>query len=125
MLIISSLVERARKRVERALNPLPDWATTIRSESDWWKMSQPQWAEVLKKDSDLWMASKEQAKRGPKILMATGVGGFPTVTIVDSLLAVALTLRGAEVHILLCDKFLPACSLTARSGCGTPGRAAN
>ena len=100
MIIIRSLVERALKRVERALNPLPDWANTIRDESNWWKLSQPQWAELLKKDSALWKASKERAKKGPKILMATGVGGFPTVTIVDSLLAVALTLRGAEVHIL-------------------------
>ena len=114
MPIIEPLVKRAIRRVERALNPLPDWASTIRDESNWWKLSQPQWAELLKKDSALWKASKERAKKGPKILMATGVGGFPTVTIVDSLLAVALTLRGAEVHILLCDKFLPACSMTAR-----------
>ena len=31
------------------------------------------------------------------------------VTIMDSLLAVALTLRGADVHVLLCDQALPAC----------------
>jgi hypothetical protein len=46
------------------------------------------------------------------VLIATGVGGSPNAVTLESLLAVALTLRGAEVHVLLCDRLLPACELT-------------
>ncbi|MBM4423644.1 MAG: capsule biosynthesis protein [Chloroflexi bacterium] len=40
------------------------------------------------------------------------MGGYPHAAALESVLAVALTLRGAEVDILLCDSFLPACQLT-------------
>ena len=46
---------------------------------------------------------------GPRILIGTSAGGFVPGAIVESTLAVALTLRGAKVHILLCDELLPAC----------------
>lgn len=46
---------------------------------------------------------------GPRILIGTSAGGFVPGAIVESMLAVALTLRGAKVHILLCDELLPAC----------------
>jgi hypothetical protein len=48
-------------------------------------------------------------------LIATGVGGHPHAVALESLLAVALTLRGAEAHLLLCDRLLPACELTETS----------
>lgn len=68
-----------------------------------------QWEEILGKNSIDWEASIKKAKKGPKILVATSTGGHSAVTPVESLLAAALTLRGADVHFLLCDKFLPAC----------------
>jgi hypothetical protein len=40
------------------------------------------------------------------------MGGYPHGALLESTLAVALTLRGARVDILLCDRFLPACQLT-------------
>jgi hypothetical protein len=40
------------------------------------------------------------------------MGGFAAATIVESLLGVSLTLRGARVQFLLCDKALPACLQT-------------
>ena len=46
---------------------------------------------------------------GPRVLIGTSAGGFLPGAIVESMLAVALTLRGAQVHILLCDELLPAC----------------
>lgn len=76
-----------------ALNPLPDWPG------------------LLKKDWPRWQAAVRAAKGGPRILIATSVGGFSPGAIVESMLAVALTLRGAQVHILLCDELLPACLL--------------
>jgi hypothetical protein len=43
------------------------------------------------------------------VLIATSAGGFVAGALVESALAVALTLRGAQVHILLCDELLPGC----------------
>ena len=67
------------------------------------------WKELLKPDIVQWEQAREAAKGGPRVLVATSVGGHGAITPVESLLAVALTLRGAEVHFLLCDEFLPAC----------------
>ena len=67
------------------------------------------WKEILKRDSQIWQSAIRHSKDGPKVLIATSTGGHGSVTPVESLLAVALTLRGANVHILLCDRFLPAC----------------
>ena len=41
--------------------------------------------------------------------MATCTGDHTTMVDMESLLAVALSLRGASVHALICDRFLPAC----------------
>jgi hypothetical protein len=40
------------------------------------------------------------------------MGGFTPATIIESLLGVCLTLRGARVRFLLCDRLLPACLQT-------------
>lgn len=69
------------------------------------------WRQLLAADWDAWEAARAAAMGGPKVLLATSLGGHDGVTPVESLLAVALTLRGAEVHLLLCDAFLPACML--------------
>ena len=108
------VVHRAVGRIRRYFDPLPEWADTIRNESVWWKSSRPDWRTILQKDHRAWKAARVQAENGPHILLATTAGGMPTISIVESMLAVALTLRGARVHILLCDKILPACLLTSR-----------
>lgn len=46
---------------------------------------------------------------GKKILIATSVGSHLPATTLESLLAAALRVRGAEVHVFLCDSVLPAC----------------
>lgn len=71
--------------------------------------NQPVWGPLLDRDGQLWDAALEQASRGRKILVATSVGSHLAGTTLESALAVALTLRGAEVHLLLCDAVLPAC----------------
>ena len=43
------------------------------------------------------------------MLVASSIGAHMAANTLDSLLAVALTLRGARVHGLLCDRALPAC----------------
>ena len=68
----------------------------------------PRWRSILEQDRARWDAARARARGGPKILIATGVGGHPYAAALESLLAVALTLRGADVHLLLCDAVLPA-----------------
>lgn len=69
----------------------------------------PDWGRIIAADESLWRQARQRAQSGPRIVMATAVGGHPQFTVVESLLAVALTLRGAGVDILLCDQALPAC----------------
>ncbi len=61
--------------------------------------------------SSRWRLARDSAA-GPRILVATDLGGYQQGTVLESLLAVALTLRGARPEILLCDADLPACQLT-------------
>jgi hypothetical protein len=51
----------------------------------------------------------EDTSGAKKILFATCTGGHPVATEIETLLAVALALRGNDVHVLLCDAMLPAC----------------
>lgn len=71
----------------------------------------PDWAELLKSSGLAWDDAVAKAAGGPRVLLATSVGGGTSVAMsaFESLLAVALTLRGAKVDVLLCDQALPAC----------------
>ena len=64
---------------------------------------------LLERERSRWDRARSAASTGPHVLLATGAGGHPSVTQVESLLAMALTLRGARVSLLLCDAALPAC----------------
>ena len=68
------------------------------------------WSELLG-GSSRWQAARSEAA-GPRVLIATNLGGFQQGTVLESLLAVSLTLRGAQVEFLMCDSDLPACQLT-------------
>ena len=85
---------RATQRVVRAIKP---------------DIDQPDWRPLLRASADAWRQAIADATGGPRVLIATAVGGHPPSTTVESLLAVALTLRGANVQMLLCDERLPAC----------------
>lgn len=69
----------------------------------------PDWKKIIGDDWDQWQRAREAAQGGPRVLIATAVGGNSVLTPLETLFAVGLTLRGAEVHFLLCDKVLPAC----------------
>jgi hypothetical protein len=66
---------------------------------------QPKWKHKL---TDTF---KEKVKKGSekKVLIATGGGSYLSGVAIESMLGAALSLRGMEVHILLCDEVLPAC----------------
>lgn len=70
------------------------------------------WEALLKSDADYWAEAKRSTQGGPRILIATSMGGFQHGSLLESSLSVALTLRGAQVDVLLCDECLPACQLT-------------
>jgi len=90
--IVGSALRQARRR---AFPPPPE----------------PNWRQILGSDHARWHEISEAAREGPRVLIATSTGGHKPAMPVESLLAVALTLRGASVHFLLCDRFLPACML--------------
>jgi hypothetical protein len=69
----------------------------------------PNWEKLLRSKAGVWNQALSRTADGPRILIATSAGGFIPGAIVESTLAVALTLRGAQIHILLCDELLPAC----------------
>lgn len=73
------------------------------------------WEPIIASNPALWLDAKQKALNGPKVLMADMVSGLTALTTIESLLAVALTLRGAQVHTLLCDSVLPACIRVGKS----------
>ncbi len=99
-----SLLRKARalKRNLLPVNPSPDWRRLLRHQGAEWEHY------------------REAARGGLKVLIATGTGGHRGVTPIESLLAVALTLRGAEVHFLLCDEALPGCMQAVHSEFASP-----
>lgn len=70
------------------------------------------WHDLLKNEAVLWDKARKGAQKGQSILIATSMGCFDHAIMLESALVVALTLRGARVGILLCDKFLPCCQMT-------------
>jgi hypothetical protein len=66
-------------------------------------------------DKALWQRHKLAARAGPKVLIATSLGGYDSGAYLESVLAMALTLRDADVHVLLCDEALPACQMAKLS----------
>jgi hypothetical protein len=46
----------------------------------------------------------------PRVLFATAIGAYAHAVTLESALAAALTFRGANVHVLLCDGAMTACA---------------
>jgi hypothetical protein len=69
----------------------------------------PDWRKAIA-GSTLWDSARQAAQDGPRVLMATGIGSYAHAVTLESALAVALTFRGAAVHVLLCDGALTACA---------------
>jgi hypothetical protein len=69
----------------------------------------PNWQKI--NFSKLGLVSRDH-KIKKRILVITGGGGYSAAKQIESLLAVALKLRGASVDVLLCDGVLPGCFQT-------------
>ena len=70
----------------------------------------PDWQPVLAADPAAWQAAREKARGGPRVLLASSIGSYAQAVTLESALAAALTLRGADVHALLCDGAITACA---------------
>ena len=69
----------------------------------------PDWQTILDADRAIWDEARRRAATGPAVLIGSTVGGYGAGSVFESMLSVALTLRGARVHTLLCDRALPGC----------------
>jgi hypothetical protein len=72
-------------------------------------------APLIGDDMVLWERQKSVARNGPKVLIATSLGDYDSGAYLECVLAMALTMRGADVHVLLCDEALPACQMAKLS----------
>jgi hypothetical protein len=70
----------------------------------------PDWRAVLDGERALWQSAQASAQGGPRVLMATAIGSYAHAMTLESVVAAALTFRGAEVHVLLCDGVMTACA---------------
>lgn len=71
------------------------------------------WRHLIGSDLGRWaslIAARNADAPAPSVLIPTMTGGHRVLNAVESLLAVALALRGARPEILLCDAVLPACT---------------
>jgi len=82
------------------------------------------WRRVCRK-SELLETAPGVMKEGKKILIATCTGDNRSFVDIETLLSVALSLRGAETHALLCDRFLPACLMCGIDTCISVKKIAN
>jgi hypothetical protein len=67
------------------------------------------WRPLLAAEEAAWRHARREAEAGKRVLLATAVGGLSALSLVESMLAAALTLRRAKVEVLLCDHAVPAC----------------
>jgi len=74
------------------------------------------WSKFLQAEAKLWRVRKSEASSGQRVLMATSMGGYDHGAVVECGLAIATTLRGAKVDLLLCDRAIPMCQITKING---------
>lgn len=110
-----SFLDKIQSKISRFFSGTPQATSDLEeseSNSHWLRDGYswiPDWKSILGSDWDEWQNLVNTPRNGDKVLIATSMGGNSVLTPLETLLAVALTTRGADVHFLLCDKALPAC----------------
>lgn len=100
---MNSTLKHVEHSVRNLFAPSPEPYTE--KNSHWY----PYWSGILHRDRRLWSQAVKRAQDGPRVLIPSSFGGHAPSVIVESTLAVALTLRGANTSILLCDGVLSGC----------------
>lgn len=106
MRVLIRRLERAAgflKRFRRLRRALRLYIRAHRARTDGY----PDWAAIRARSAPPVPPPAAESKK--RILIATSIGAYLPGTTVESTLAAALALRGAEVHVFLCDAALPAC----------------
>jgi hypothetical protein len=69
------------------------------------------WKKLLESNPELWQQALKNSAKSKKILTVTLGGGFShrCIMTIDTLISMALTLRGAKVETLTCDHAVPIC----------------
>ncbi len=75
------------------------------------KAFEPDWGRIIADSGERWPQAVAASQGGPRVLLATSTGAHPSAPLMDTLLAGALTVRGARASFLLCDGVLPACQV--------------
>lgn len=71
----------------------------------------PEWRSIVASEGDSWQDAHARAVTGQKVLIATSTGGHLAAMQMETVLAAALTMRGAKIEALLCDAALPGCQM--------------
>lgn len=99
--------------MRQALRRLPALWRASRLARRWYyarRDAYPDWRGLLAAEPQLWSSARAAATGGPRVLMATAIGSYAHAVSLESALAAALTFRGADVHVLICDGALSACA---------------
>jgi hypothetical protein len=70
----------------------------------------PDFSTLIAQSPEIWRTARAASAGGPRVLMASAIGSYAHAITLESVLAAALTFRGAEVHALLCDGSMTACA---------------
>src|SRR4051812_36389993 len=84
----------------------------------------PDWPALIGASRSAWESAVASAS-GPVVVLGSHTGMHGAVVTLDSVLAVALTLRGAQVKLVLCDGILQGCLMTTYSDLMRPEVVAN
>jgi len=114
------LLENLRAKVRSMPLYAPVWRRNFRR-NVFDDFGGPAWDALLGPHVREWERARSDAS-GPRVLIATSLGAIHAIGLVDSLIAVALTRRGARVEFLLCDGALPACQLVDHGGVPSSSR---
>lgn len=95
---------RKSRYIDSKLQQLRRWRLASRG-------GYPPWNAILARGEKSWPEVVAEAKPGQRILLATSIGSHLPAMQVETMLAAALTLRGADVEVLLCDALLPGCQM--------------
>jgi len=99
--------------MKHGIRRLPQLWRATRLARRWYRArtgAYPDWQQLIAADAQRWQSARAAAANGPRVLFATAIGSYAHAVTLESALAAALTFRGANVHVLLCDGAMTACA---------------
>lgn len=103
------MIEALRRKL--AATPSTAWLRLLRLNVLARRGAHQDFESFIDVESDRWQAALTASRQGRRVLIATNMGGHFAISAIDRLLAVALTLRGAQATTVLCNGILPACQM--------------